>query len=186
MRKLQITAAGNYRFAFGDDTSGVLAGLGINSFFSGSDASGMGVDPLLGSTKEFIAAARIDPATGAFSDGDNANALALANLQYQDVTVKQWSYSRGRTPTSQDASATLENHLQSFVGSIGIESQSVQRAREYNEIIVNELHQTRDSISGVSLDEELTNLIEYQHAYAAAAKLITTADEMLQVLMDLR
>jgi flagellar hook-associated protein 1 FlgK len=184
--KLQITAAGNYRFAFGDDTSGVLAGLGINSFFSGSDASGMGVNPLLGSTKEFIAAARIDPATGAFTDGDNANALALANLQYQDVTVKQWSYSRGSTPTSQDASATLENHLQSFVGSIGIESQSVQRAREYNEIIVNELNQTRDSISGVSLDEELTNLIEYQHAYAAAAKLITTADEMLQVLMDLR
>ena len=184
--KLQITAAGNYRFAFGNDTSGVLAGLGINSFFSGSDASGMGVNSLLGSTKEFIAAARIDPATGAFADGDNANAIALANLQYQDVTVKHWSYSRGSTPTSQNASATLENHLQSLMGSIGIESQSVQRAREYNEIIVNELNQTRDSISGVSLDEELTNLIEYQHAYAAAAKLITTADEMLQVLMDIR
>jgi len=184
--KLQITAAGNYRVAFGNDTSGVLAGLGMNSFFSGSDASGMDVNSLLGSTKEFIAAARIDPATGAFADGDNANAIALANLQYQDVTVKHWSYSRGSTPTSQNASATLENHLQSFVGSIGIESQSVQRAREYNEIIVDELNQTRDSISGVSLDEELTNLIEYQHAYAAAAKLITAADEMLQVLMDVR
>ena len=184
--KLQIAAAGNYRVAFGNDTSGVLAGLGMNSFFSGSDASGMDVNSLLGSTKEFIAAARIDPATGAFADGDNANAIALANLQYQDVTVKHWSYSRGSTPTSQNASATLENHLQSFVGSIGIESQSVQRAREYNEIIVDELNQTRDSISGVSLDEELTNLIEYQHAYAAAAKLITAADEMLQVLMDVR
>ncbi len=184
--KLQITAAGNYRFAFRNDTSGVLAGLGINSFFAGSDASGMGVNSVLGAAKEFIAAARVDPATGVFASGDNANAIALANLQYQNVTVKHWSYLRGSTATSEDASATLENHLQSFVGSIGIESQSVQRAREYNEIIVEELNQTRDSISAVSLDEELTNLIQYQHAYTAAAKLITTADEMLQVLMEMR
>ncbi len=184
--KLQITAAGNYRFAFRNDTSGVLAGLGINSFFAGSDASGMDVNSVLGAAKEFIAAARVDPATGVFASGDNANAIALANLQYQDVTVKHWSYLRGSTATSEDASATLENHLQSFVGSIGIESQSVQRAREYNEIIVEELNQTRDSISAVSLDEELTNLIQYQHAYTAAAKLITTADEMLQVLMEMR
>ncbi len=184
--KLQITAAGNYRFAFRNDTSGVLAGLGINSFFAGSDASGMGVNSVLGAAKEFVAAARVDPATGVFASGDNANAIALANLQYQDVTVKHWSYLRGSTATSEDASATLENHLQSFVGSIGIESQSVQRAREYNEIIVEELNQTRDSISAVSLDEELTNLIQYQHAYTAAAKLITTADEMLQILMEMR
>jgi flagellar hook-associated protein 1 FlgK len=164
----------------------VLAALGVNSFFCGSDASGMGVNPLLSSGKEFIAAARIDPATGAYASGDNANAIALANLQYQDVTVKRWSYSRGSSPTSQDVDGTLENHLQSFVGSIGIDSQSAQRAREYNEIIVDELNQVRDSISAVSLDEELTNLIQYQHAYSAAAKLITTADEMLQVLLDVK
>ena len=184
--KLQITAAGNYRFAFENDTSGVLAALGINSFFSGSDAGGMGMNSALSTTKEYITAARIDSATGTFADGDNANALALADLQYQAVTLKRWTYSRGSAATSQDATATLENHLQSFVSSIGIESQSAQRAREYNEIIVSELNASRDSISAVSLDEELTKLIEYQHAYTAAAKLITTADEMLQVLIDLK
>jgi flagellar hook-associated protein 1 FlgK len=43
----------------------------------------------------------------------------------------------------------------------------------------------RDAISAVSLDEEMTNLIKYQHAYASAAKLITVADEMLQTLLDM-
>ena len=42
----------------------------------------------------------------------------------------------------------------------------------------------RDSAAGVSLDEEMANLIKYQQAYAAAAKLITIADEMMQTLLD--
>ena len=44
----------------------------------------------------------------------------------------------------------------------------------------------RDSVSAVSLDEELTNLIKYQRAYQAAAKMVTTADELLQTLLSLK
>ena len=73
-----------------------------------------------------------------------------------------------------------------MVGSIGIVSASASRDRSFSETMVNELNNIRDSISAVSLDEEMTNLIAYQHAYAAAAKLISTSDEMLNTLLELK
>ena len=73
-----------------------------------------------------------------------------------------------------------------MVGSIGIVSSSISRDTEFSEMMVNELNTLRNSISGVSLDEEMTNLIKYQHAYQAAAKLITISDEMLDTLISLR
>ena len=53
-------------------------------------------------------------------------------------------------------------------------------------MMVDKLNTLRNSISAVSLDEEMTNLIKYQHAYQAAAKLITIADEMLNTLISAR
>jgi flagellar hook-associated protein 1 FlgK len=53
----------------------------------------------------------------------------------------------------------------------------------YTQAIKEEMQATRDNISAVSLDEEMTNLIKYQHAYMAAAKLITTAQEMLDEIL---
>ena len=110
----------------------------------------------------------------------------MANLQYGNVTIQRWTYERGQAPTSQDVSDTLENYLHSLVGSIGIESQSISRAKDYNQVVIDQLSATRDSISAVSLDEEMTNLIKYQQGYTAAAKLISTADEMYQTLLETR
>jgi flagellar hook-associated protein 1 FlgK len=73
-----------------------------------------------------------------------------------------------------------------MVGSIGIASASVSRGRSFSELMVNELSNIRDSVSAVSLDEEMTNLIAYQHAYAAAAKLISVSDEMLNTLLEVK
>jgi flagellar hook-associated protein 1 FlgK len=51
--------------------------------------------------------------------------------------------------------------------------------------MVNQLENYRESISGVSMDEEMVNLVKYQNAYQAAAKLITTADEMMQSVLNM-
>lgn len=121
---------------------------------------------------------------GDFFPGDNTNSLNIANLQYENVTVKQWSYSRADGANSRDiTNTTLDSYLHQMIGVIGIESQSIQREKEYNQTMQEQISQTRDNISGVSLDEEMANLIKYQHAYMAAAKLITTAEEMLDEIL---
>jgi flagellar hook-associated protein 1 FlgK len=181
--KLQITAANNFAFAFSDDTSNVLAALGINAFFTGANALDMGVNSALDTNKALIAAARVD-STGEFASGDNTNALSIANLQYTDVTIKRWTYERGSSPSSIDTDGTLDNYLHYLVGEIGIESQTVNRTKEYAQVVVDQLNATRDNISGVSLDEEMTLLIQYQHAYRAAAKMISAADEMLSTVLE--
>jgi flagellar hook-associated protein 1 FlgK len=183
--KLTITASGGYSFAFSDDTSNVLAALGVNTFFTGTSANDLSVNSMLNSQRELIAAARVG-ATGQIAVGDNSNALAVVRLQDQSVTIKNWTYERGESPTSVNATGTIDSYLHTFVGSVGIESQSVSRSVQFNEALANRLSATRDNISAVSLDEEMTTLIQYQHAYAAAAKLISTADEMLKTLLEVK
>lgn len=183
--KLTITASVGHSFAFSGDTSNVLAALGVNTFFTGSDANDMAMNSALESNKGWIAAGRLG-ATGGIASGDNTNALAMANLQYTSLSIKEWTYERGSAATSSNVTGTIESYYHAFVGSIGIDSQSIKRSREFNEVIVNKLNETRDNISAVSIDEEMTKLIQYQHGYAAAAKLITAADEMLKILLDLK
>ncbi|MBE9581008.1 MAG: flagellar hook-associated protein FlgK [Proteobacteria bacterium] len=189
--KLAITTTNNHTFAFSDDTSNVLAALGINTFFRGSTAGGMGVNDVIGSDKDYIAAARIDSdATssgyGTFAAGDNTNALAIVDLQYTSVSISEWSYDRINGNTEGTSTATIEEYYHSLVGSLGIKGSSISRSRAFNEVMVNELNTMRESISSVSLDEEMTQLMQYQHAYAAAAKLISVSDEMLHTLLGVK
>ncbi len=176
--KLSITTAPGYSFAFANDTSGALAALGVNTFFTGADAATMRINSALDANKNLIAAGRVD-ASGEIASGDNTNALDMAGLQYSDVDIKD---SDGNVV----ASDTLDNYLASLEGSIGIKSQSITRTREYSEVIVNNLKDARNNVSAVSIDEEMTQLIKFQHAYAAAAKLISTADEMYQTLLEVK
>jgi flagellar hook-associated protein 1 FlgK len=181
--KITVSAAAGYTFAFSSDTSNVLAALGINTFFTGSSANDIGINSQLNANKEFIAAGRVN-ASGEIAVGENSNALALSELQDESFSVARWTYERGSAATSTNETGTLEAYLHSFIGSIGVDSQSITRSRQFNEVIVQKLSETRDNISAVSLDEEMTNLIRFQHAYAAAAKLITAAEEMLDTLIN--
>ncbi|MDH3956654.1 MAG: flagellar hook-associated protein FlgK, partial [Desulfobacteraceae bacterium] len=176
--KLQISGVNGYEFAFSDDNSNVLAALGINTFFTGSSAGNMGVNDVIGLNKNNIAAAQV-ASDGSMASGDNNNALAITDLQSATMSISQWTCDRINGNTQGSIISTTEDYYHSMVGTIGIVSASVSRDRSFGEMMVNELSTIRDSISAVSLDEEMTNLIKFQHAYAAAAKLIGVADEML-------
>ncbi len=52
-------------------------------------------------------------------------------------------------------------------------------------MIVNQLKNQRDSVTGVSMDEEMTRMVQYQQAYEAAAKVITTVDEMMATVIQM-
>jgi flagellar hook-associated protein 1 FlgK len=180
---LEIATLGS--LAFSDDNSNVLAAFGINAFFTGSGSGDMGVNDTISLNKNVIAAAQVG-SDGTMASGDNNNALAITDLQSASASISQWTCDRVNGNTQGSIISTIEDYYHSMVGAIGIVSASVSRDRSFGEMMVNELSTIRDSISAVSLDEEMTNLIKFQHAYAAAAKLIGVADEMLNTLLELK
>jgi len=169
--RLTIAAAageGGSSFAFSDDTSNVLAALGLNAFFSGHDAGSIAV----AATASQVNAASVQ-ADSTFGSGDGSNALAIADLEDTQVQVGS-------------STETFSTALGALLGDIGVEAASVQRSHDFQDAMLQQLVAQRDSETGVSLDEELTSMMKYQHAYTAAAKLLQTADEMLSTLVAIK
>ena len=182
---LEISAANGYTFAFSGDSSSALAALGMNTFFRGTSAGNIGVSDSIGSNFNFIAAASID-ANGLFVTGDNANAVSMTDLQHANMNISRWNCDRINGNTEGSITTAVDDYYHALVGSVGTISGSISRQRSFDEVTMGKLGEIRDGISAVSLDEEMTNLMKFQHAYSAAAKLITTADEMMATLLELK
>jgi len=133
-----------------------------------------------------IAVTEASDTYGAIAAGDNTNALGITDLQYTSTSIAQWTTDRINGNTEGSVTATVEDYYHAMVGSIGITASSISRTKAFNEVMVNKLNSVRDSISAVSIDEEMANLIKFQHAYAAAAKLINVSDEMYVTLLQIK
>jgi flagellar hook-associated protein 1 FlgK len=72
------------------------------------------------------------------------------------------------------------------VGELGILTEDTNQKRDFNQALMNGLLEVRDSVSGVNLDEELTEMMKVQHAYEAASKIVSITDQMLQTLLSMR
>ncbi len=184
-----VPDTGIYNFAFSDDEaadSGLSAALGVNTFFTGDDAMTVGLNNVIKQNKGYLAAARIDADTGTISTGDNTNALAIGNLEHHTQDMSQWNFESGTAARASNLNVSLGDYLNLMVGSLGIKAQSIQRGREFSEVMLDQISQLRDSVSAVSLDEEMINVMKFQHAYTVAAKLLTVSDEMLTTLVNIR
>lgn len=170
--QLVLTPDAEHQFAFADDSTNFLAASELNSFFTGSDLGSMGINQTIQDNSDYLAAGRVGD-NGEINSGDNSNALSLVAVRDNEGVF----FADGST-------STLDDYYNSLVGRVGRESSSVNDSMEYNTMLSDQLKNYRDSASGVSLDEELANLIKYQQAYSAAAKLITVADEMMQTLLE--
>lgn len=104
--------------------------------------------------------------------GNNINALKIADIKNQSIP-------------SSFGPTTLTGFYNALAGDVGLEVQRAERSNERSEILVKQLYNLRESVSGVSLDKELTNLVKYQKAFAGTAKLINTATEMLDTVLGL-
>jgi len=120
--------------------------------------------------------------------GDNENALRILELQTDNaIQIRKWAYSEGGASVSNTLqTTTLEDYYRSLVGDMGILTSGVTQDRDFAQTLIDRLSEVRDSVSGVNLDEEMTELMKIQRAYEAAAKLISITDEMLQALMQIR
>lgn len=78
----------------------------------------------------------------------------------------------------------IESQYKNIVTTLGIKSQEASREADNFEDLVYNLEISRMSVSGVSLDEEMSNLITFQHAYNASAKVISTVDKLLDVIIN--
>jgi len=103
--------------------------------------------------------------------GDNENALRLAAIQDKAVTALGGN--------------TLQGHYSGFTSDVGARSQAAQRNVAVEQTIHSQLFDLRESVSGVSLDEEMTHIIRFQRAYEASARLITMADELYQTVLGM-
>ncbi|MEY8739658.1 flagellar hook-associated protein FlgK [Paenibacillus tundrae] len=105
--------------------------------------------------------------------GNNTLALLLANLK--DTPMKSTDGLRN---------ATIGAQFSAIVGQLGVQSQETARQTSNSEFLVEQVDMRRQSVSGVSLDEEMTNMIKFQHAYGASARFMTTYDQLLDKLIN--
>lgn len=78
---------------------------------------------------------------------------------------------------------TPEDFMRSIVSNLGVDTKHVKRVTSNQELLVTHIETRRISVSGVSIDEEMANLVKYQQAYNAAAKMITVMDEVYDVMI---
>lgn len=134
-------------------------------FFDGTDASNIALHSDI-SDPQHIAASGL-PNT----PGNNGIAQALVNLRNQ--------------PLAALGGVSLTQYYRDLVGRVGNEAQVSRNRAESQQLTLEHLHQIRESVSGVSLDEEAANLVKYQRSYQAAAKVISTFDALIQDVLQL-
>jgi flagellar hook-associated protein 1 len=148
----------NTQSGLGFDLNGNPGG----AFFTGTDASNIAVNPALVSNPSLIAAS----STGAV--GDSGNALAIADMQHTNVI----------------GSSTIDVAYTQLVTQVGSDVQQATNQVDTTTALVNALQSSRQSVSGVNLDEEMTNLITFQRGYQASARALSAMDSMLDQLIN--
>jgi flagellar hook-associated protein 1 FlgK len=81
-------------------------------------------------------------------------------------------------------SATIDGAYQAFVARVGSEVKAAGRAQANQQALVANVADRRASVSGVALDEEMTNMVQFQRGYQASARAMSTMDDLLDVLIN--
>lgn len=115
--------------------------------------------------------------SGASGDGQNATNLS-------NVFTKRGEQFLTAATTTLDPKTTIKSFYEALVGQMGVRAQEAMRMEDNSMVLRQQVEEIRQSISSVSLDEEMTNLIKFQHAYNAAARNMTVIDEMLDRIIN--
>lgn len=158
----QLITDVNAVHAAGFALDGVTTGT---NFFTGTDATDIAINAAIVGNLDLIAAAQLPAAAG-----DASNALAIVDLQSAAVLLA--------------GSATYGEYYQGAVTRLGALTRETEQVLEVQVLTLSHLEQLRQSASGVSLDEEMVNLVQFQRAYEAAARLVRVVDEMLDTLIN--
>jgi flagellar hook-associated protein FlgK len=194
-----VTASGGFTVAAGGTAGGQLSALNVilpsyraqldtlaqdlaatlnAAHITGFDLAGNPGQPLLGSSggpltaeslklmitdPNLVAASAVAPTAGVPAV-DNGNADKIAQLRLSTTGV--------------------DANYRKMIVELGVQSAVSQRNLGIQSVITTQVDASRESVSGVNLDEEMTNMLSFQHAYAAAGRMVTAIDETLDVLIN--
>ena len=161
-----LQSASDYKFIFGEDQSSITQVFGLNSFF----------DTLKGAEdiqlSEHIRENTNNISTGKdLIPGDNRVALEIAKLQTR--------------PTMRDETMTFDEYYNGVLTGMGLKIQRNKTEQAQQESMVRQFKEIRSSISSVNMDEELTDMMQYQKAYEASARFINTVDRMMETVIKM-
>ena len=152
-------------FAFANDTSGFLAALGINTFFTGSNAGNIGINPVVASDPSKFAASR----GGIGADTQLAEELA----------------GFGDKPLDDYGGLSLHELYDRMVAEVTQGSAIAKAEADSARTFENTLRGQKLAISGVNLDEEVVKLIAYQRQFQVSARFIKTLNDLLEILVSI-
>jgi len=147
------------------DTSDVLLGFGLNSFYEGTSAGTISVRQDLVDDPRLLAASR----TGAA--GDAGSLLKMIGLQQRNL--------------ADVGGDTLGEYYGTIIGGLGFDIGSTRNSLEVEGFLLESLDARRDQVSGVNIDEELVDIIEFEQAFAAAAQFIQVVNQLNDEILSL-
>jgi len=153
------------------------------TFKSGSaiTAANITLNPdIVNDTNKIATSLRTDTSTSPQTviKGNNTLALLMSELKDSKFSFDSSAIDGGISQS------TINDYYSSIVGALGVQAQEASRQLQNTKTQLDQVDASRQSVSGVSLDEEMSDLLRYQHAYAAAARLMTTYDQMLEKLIN--
>jgi flagellar hook-associated protein 1 FlgK len=174
--RLMLAAEDGYEFESAGDSTGLLAGLGLNTFFTGDDMESIAVNSDLLADSGRVNSGHVNGA-GEINEGDNTTSTALAALRDTEINLSTTDWSM---------QGSLSECLAALVSKVGGDTATAKTSFEVSFALAQDLYERQQSVAGVNLDEELVNLSKLQDAFEAASKLITTANEMFDVVLSLK
>ena len=147
------------------DTSDILVATGMNAFFLVSSAADIEINQTLVDNPDRLAAGI------GIASGYAGNLARLVSLRDRNLDSL--------------ASNTIEDFYADLVGDIGFETAAARSTLQAQDQLLAQLESDRQSISGVNIDEEMVDMLKYQQSYEAAARFISVAQEMTDVLINL-
>lgn len=165
--RLTVAATPGYSVSFDDDTSGVLAVLGVNSYFQGDSAADIAVRPALLASSGLLSTGRVEGGVR------NASGVATAIAALREAPVQGLG------------GFSMLAYWDTAVQDVAVRTAAAQTAADSASLVRQSLDAQKAAVSGVSTDEEAINLIKYQQQYSAGARFINVVNEMTQTLLQL-
>ena len=166
--RLEFGTTAPATFTFANDTSNALAALGANGLFTGHSARTIGVNQDIIDHPQWLSSAY---SLDVLDTGDNLAAIDMANVRNAAIL--------------EGGTSTVNEFYETTVVRVGVEARANADTLDVQRAFMDDFQRRRAEVSGVAINEEVTNLIQLQRAFEASARVINVVDRMLDALFTI-